>query len=196
MAKVPTMREPHRQPRDIFTDSERGLLETLPTPDGELWTILFRTGLRRGEARSLKREHIDVQRAQLRVLGGKGGKDRTVALPPSAMVAVGDLDLFERLDPADHLWYRPRYRVGDRRRRSDPIGNTTFHRWYQHGIETAGVRYLNPHQTRHTYGWWLRGEGFDIEERQLLMGHESINTTQRYYGHLSVDDLAEKMAGL
>jgi integrase len=102
----------------------------------------------------------------------------------------------ERLGPHDHLWYRGRYQPGDRRRRTDPIGDTTFEHWYKRGIEAAGVRYLNPHQTRHTYGWWLRNQGFTIEERQLLMGHENINTTQRFYDRTSIDDVADKMAAL
>ena len=35
---------------------------------------------------------------------------------------------------------------------------------------------------------------FDIEERQLLMGHERIATTQHYYGRLTVEDVARKIA--
>jgi integrase len=196
MAKVPKMREPRRRQSDLFTDGERAQLEGLPLPDGPLWTLLFSTGLRRGEARRLRRGNIDIERATLAVIGGKGDKDRLIAVPPIALAAVADLDLLERLQPADHLWYRARYQVGDHRRRNDPIGDTTFETWYRKGIQQAGVRYLNPHQTRHTYGWWLRDQGFDIEERQLLMGHESIATTQHYYGHLTVADLADKVAAL
>lgn len=54
-------------------------------------------------------------------------------------------------------------------------------------VDRADVRYLSPHTTRHTY---------DLEERQLLMGHESVRTTQRYYGHLTVEDVAAKMRAL
>jgi site-specific recombinase XerD len=42
----------------------------------------------------------------------------------------------------------------------------------------------------------LRERGYDLEERQLLMGHESINTTQLYYGHLTIEDVAAKMSEL
>jgi integrase len=192
--KVRKLKEPHRLPSDIFTDAERLALEGLPTPDGELWAILFGTGMRVGVARRLRREHIDLQRAIVHCLNDKGGKDRIVGLPGSLLPSIADLDLFERLEPHDHLWYS--LRNNGRRLRRDPIAYTTFCSWYRRGIEAAEVRYLNPHQTRHTYGWWLRGQGFDIEERQLQMGHESIRTTQKYYGHLTVEDLAEKMAAL
>lgn len=197
MVRVPTMRQPKRRPRDIFSEAEVALLEALPTPDGQLFTILFGTGLRRGEARRLRRDHIDLNRERLIVHGGKGDRDRIVPLPPAVLIAVCDLDLLEQLGPHDHLWYSLR---GKRRMRRDPIADTTFagdeRRWYDRCIAAAGVRHLNPHQTRHTYGHRLRERGFDIEERQLLMGHESIQTTQRYYGTLTIEDVAKKVARL
>jgi len=63
-------------------------------------------------------------------------------------------------------------------------------------IEAAGVRYMNPHQTRHTYAWWIRQGGLDLEERQALLGHESPETTVRQYGRIEFEDLAAKMACL
>jgi integrase/recombinase XerD len=187
---VPKMRHPKRRPKDIFSESEVGLLEGLPSPDGPLWALLFGSGIRRGEARRLRRQHVDLNRERLMVYQGKGGKDRIVPIPVGVLQAVADLDLFEGLRPADHLWYSRR---GDRRMRRDPIGDSTFERWYRKGIEAAGVRYLNPHQTRHTYGNVLRELGFTLEDRQLLMGHEDIATTNRYYGHLTIEDVALKM---
>ena len=193
--RVPRMRQPRRRPKDIFSEAEVALLESLPSPDGPLWTLLFSTGLRRGEAIRLKRQHIDLNREQLVVYHGKGDKDRIVGLPLKARAAVADLDLFERLTPTDHLWYSLAGQ-GRYRRRRDPIGSTTFERWYRRGITAAGVRYLNPHQTRHTYGHWLRDLGFDLEERQKTMGHESSATTERYYGRVTDLEVARKVAGL
>lgn len=193
--RVPKMANPKRRPRDIFSDAEVALLEALPLPDGPLWTILFGTGLRRGEARRLRRDHVDLNRARLVVYGGKGNKDRVVPLPTAVLAAVADLDLAEQLGPKEFLWYS-RPGGGRRKSRATPIGDTTFEHWYKRGIADAGVRYLNPHQTRHTYGHRLRELGFDLEERQLLMGHEDVATTQRYYGHLTIEDVAKKVAAL
>ncbi len=193
MHKVPRMRHPHRRPKDIFSEAEIALLEDLPAPDGQLWTILFGSGIRRGEARRLRRDHIDLNRERLIVYQGKGDKDRIVPVPVAVLAAVADLDLLEQLEPGDHLWYTRR---GQRRRRRDPIADTTFETWYKRCIKAAGVRYLNPHQTRHTYAHRLREAGLDIEERQVLMGHESIATTQRYYGRVTVEDVAAKVREL
>jgi integrase len=193
MGRVPKMRETRRRPKDIFSEAEQALLEGLPSPDGPLWVLLFGAGLRRGEARGLQRQHVNLNRERLIVYAGKGDKDRIVPLPTSVLAAVADLELLEQLSPADHLWYSRR---GPHRYRRDPIANSTFDRWYRLGIQAAGVRYLNPHQTRHSYGHRLREQGFDLEERQLLMGHESSATTERYYGHLTIEDVARKVAAL
>jgi integrase len=102
----------------------------------------------------------------------------------------------ERLEPTDYLWFRRRYPVGDKRRRTDPIGDTTFETWYRGMIELAGVRYLNPHQTRHTYAWWIRQAGLDIDDRQALLGHTSPETTIRQYGRVDIEQIAAKVAAL
>jgi integrase len=57
-------------------------------------------------------------------------------------------------------------------------------------LADAGVRYLNIHQTRHTYARRLRDRGVTLETRRVLMGHESIKTTEDQYGRETVDDAA------
>jgi integrase len=196
MRKVPKMSAGHRRPKDIFSPEEIAILEALPSPDGPLFAILFGTGIRGGEARHLRRSHIDLNRGRLMVYSGKGNKDRQIPFTPTVAAAVADLDLLERLNPGDYLWYRKMYPVGDYRRRQDPIASTTFATWYAQKLELVDVRYLNPHQTRHTYAWWLRQAGLDLEERQALLGHESPETTVRQYGRVEFEDIAAKVARL
>jgi len=195
MDSVAIIRPPHHRPRDIFTPAEVAALEALPSPDGPLFALLFGSGLRRAEAIHLRLEHVDLERQRLIVLAGKGAKDRLVPILPNAAIAVNELVILEGLNRPDHLWYAHRGR--GRIDRRDPIGDTTFARWYSDRLKDAHLRrYLSPHTTRHSYGHILRELGFDLEERQLLMGHESVRTTQRYYGHLTVEDVAAKMRAL
>lgn len=128
------------------------------------------------------------------ILNGKGGKDAIVPILSSAVVAVNDLAIFEGINRSDYLWYSKQ--GGRRINRDRPIGDTTFSNWYARCIAAAGVRYLPPHTTRHTYGHILRELGSDLEERQLLMRHESTRTTQKYYGTLTIEDVAMKMRAL
>lgn len=194
MGKVPRIKHAERRNRDTFTVSEVALLEALPSPDGQLFAILFGSGLRKAEARSLHRGDIDLDRRRLIVREGKGGKDRVVALTPPALQAVADLDLLERLTRHDYLWYS-RPGAGQYVQRRWPIGDTTYSSWYTRCLEKAAVRYLSPHTTRHTYHELMRRAGLSLEERQVLMGHASIRTTADIYGHISFDDVADKLAG-
>lgn len=193
MGKVAIIKHPERRTRDIFTVTDVALLEALPTPDGQLFAILFGSGIRKAEARKLARADIDLDRRRLIVRQGKGGKDRIVALTPSALQAVADLDLLEGLQRHDHLWYS-HPGGGTLTSRRWPIGDTTYSRWYERQIANAGVTYLSPHTTRHTYHELMRRAGLTLEERQVLMGHASIRTTADIYGHLSIDDVADKLA--
>lgn len=194
MDKVATIRQPETPKRDIFKLPEIAALEALPAPHGQLFAIMFGTGLRKAEARNLRREHVDLDRGRLIVRQGKGGRDRIVALMPSASKAVADLDLTEGLRAEDYLWHT--HPGGGRRKmRRWPMGDTTFSRWYQSQIEAANVRYLSPHTTRHTYHELLRMAGLSLEERQAMMGHRSIRTTADIYGHLDFDRVADKLAG-
>jgi integrase len=193
MFAVPKIKSPPRRSTGIFTLEEVAALQALPPPDGGLFAIMFGTGIRRAEARRLRREHIDLPRRRLRVVDGKGGKDRDVALTPAALQAVVDLTITEGLDPGDHLW-GSRPGGGDVVARRWPVGDTTFEHWYKRCIKAADVTYRSPHTTRHTYHELMRLAGLSLEERQLLMGHVSIRTTADIYGHLDFEAVAAKLA--
>src|SRR5215213_7085764 len=77
--------------------------------------------------------------------------------------------------------------------RVKPIGEGTFHRWWERCLDAAGVRYRNPHVTRHTFATrWLR-RGGRLETLSMVMGHASIRTTFDLYGHLDTRDVLADM---
>ena len=202
MGRVPKMHAGPRIPKDIFAPEEIAILQALPIPHGPLFAILFGTGIRRAEARHLRRDRIDLNRMRM-VVTGKGEKTRIIPFGAEVATAIADLDLYERLAPSDHLWHRKRYAIGDARRRTDPIGDSTFDLWYRDQLRGAGVRIgpdgrvlLNPHQTRHTFQWTMRQGGLDLEDRQALLGHASPETTVRQYGRIDLEDLAARVAAL
>ena len=192
MGKVATVKKYQPPPVATFTIPQVAALEALPAPDGHLFAILFGSGIRKAEARRLRRGDIDLDRRRLIVRRGKGGKGRIVALTPSALQAVADLDLLEHLHADDYLWScRPG--GGNVISRRFTIGDSTFSSWYLRCLDRADVPYLSPHKTRHTYHELLRKFGLTLEERQVLMGHKSIRTTVDQYGHVDVDETAEKL---
>lgn len=197
---VPMPRAPKSKIPDVFTEAEEALLCALPSPDGELATILFETGIRKGEAMRLQRRHVSLDRMQLFVYQGKGGKDRIVPLTMRAAQAVVDLERLEGLNPEDYFWYRTPGGRG-KRDHSKPLGDDTFHRWWggtpqgRRGIvQKAGVTYRKPHMTRHTYATRWRHRGLDLDEIQQLLGHASISTTSDLYVHTTISDVARRMS--
>jgi integrase len=75
-----------------------------------------------------------------------------------------------------------------------PLGDGSFDRWWGRSLAEAGVRYRNPHTTRHTFATrWLR-RGGRLETLSRAMGHASIRTTFDLYGHLDTSDVAVDIA--
>ncbi len=193
--RVPRIKSVGQKVIDVFSDAECALLEAPPLVDGVLFTLMLHGGFRKGECRHLQRKHVSLERLEVVVLNGKGGKDRLVAFHPDSNIAraISDLDLFERLNPDDFLWYS-KPGGGDVVKRRDPVGEGTFHRWYERSVTAAGVPYRNPHTTRHTYATrWLR-RGGRLETLSEQMGHASIATTSDLYSHLDQRDARADLA--
>lgn len=136
---------------------------------------MYETGMRIGEIINLSVE--DIKGTQIRVRG-KGNKDRTVFMPVQlawtiqkylASKEITSGNVFRPLQihkntPADR--YVSCYGVRDRIERE-------FNR--------LGIK-MHPHQLRHSFAvHWVQSGG-DIRTLQLLLGHDSLETTQRYLG--------------
>lgn len=175
---------------DVFSDAEIAALCSLPVTDGTLLLSMFDAGLRRSECLALQPRHImpEPMPGQLRILAGKGGKDRLVPLTKRLSRALAELQFVEGIGPKDFFWYT---KPGGRKiRRTVKAGEASFHLWWGRCLDDAGVRYRNPHMTRHTFATrWLR-KGGRLETLSLVMGHESIRTTFDLYGHLDTRDVA------
>ena len=71
-----------------------------------------------------------------------------------------------------------------------PIHGQNFERrQWATAVRHAGLGNVRIHDLRHTYASRLLQQGIPIERVQLLLGHESVNTTARY-SHLVADDWA------
>lgn len=173
---------------EIFTDVELSLIYA----HDSLACLLCETGIRKSEARNLRRTHINLALSELTVFNGKGAKDRVVPLTDRASAVVADLDLTAPgIEPEQYLW--PTNPGGGRIiKRRDPISNTAMQSWWAHPtkgvLARAGVDYRNMHVTRHTFATRLIRLGARIENVKQLMGHTSIQTTVDLYGHLDVED--------
>ena len=172
---------------EVFSEDE---LERIYETDS-LACLLCETGLRKSEARNLRRKHINLMLAELTIFDGKGSKDRVIPMSNWAKVVVADLDLTELLMPDDYLW-STRPGGGKVIARSTAISNTAMQGWWadeRKGVlARAGVPYRNMHVTRHTFATRLIRRGARLENVQQMMGHSSIQTTVDLYSHINLND--------
>src|SRR5215831_10436352 len=144
-----------------------------------LLMVLYGTGMRRAEAARLKLDHIDSQRMIIRVVEGKGGKDRDLPLSPA---------LLETLR-AHWRWRKPKLYMFPTRTRGrtldQPISDKTVWIACSEAAHRAGIRKrVTPHALRHSWATHLLEAGTDLRTIQVLLGHGDLETTAQYL-HLS-----------
>jgi len=142
-------------------------------------------GLRLGELAGLPgsrigwlRHEVQVQQVMtrhgLRAYPKTDKSFRTVPMPRSDM--VDDLAaLFVGRDRGELTFRRPE---------GGPVDDSWFRqRVWVPALKHAKIRPVPPRIMRHTAASWLIQDGVPLEEVQVLLGHESITTTQ-IYAHL------------
>jgi integrase/recombinase XerD len=134
-------------------------------------TVCNATGLRISEAVRLTPDAIDSRRMVIRVVQGKGRKDRYVMLPPRLLELLRDY--WKRARPG--IWLFP----GDRPDR--PISPLTINHTCREVRARCGInKPVAPHALRHAFAVHLLEAGTDLRTIQLLLGHRNLSTTARY----------------
>ena len=150
-------------------------------------------GLRVSEVCSLKKQNVDFENEKIKVVQGKGSKDRYVMLPT-------------KLKPILDKWFR----VNDselvvpavyKDKMSGGHFSLRFRKYLrkvslyiQTSVSTTGQprHAYSFHTLRHTYATFLLEKGVDLYYVQRALGHSDIHTTQ-IYTHISNKDLQNKI---
>jgi len=166
--------------------SEAEVLALLKGPDVEnpmglrdkaLLEVLYACGLRVTELVTLQLEQINLQQGVVRILG-KGNKERLVPFGDEAAHWI-------KRYISDS---RPMLSKGVLSNRTVFLSNrgiamtrqTFWHRIKQYAKQVGIQKPLSPHTLRHAFATHLVNHGADLRIVQLLLGHESISTTQIY----------------
>lgn len=138
--------------------------------------LLFATGMRISELVGLTREQIDDS-GKIFILG-KGKKERFVYLTKRATVHLNTY-LRIRSDrlPALFIPYRGRGRASVKQRISTNYFQERLKRYRQ---ELRINVPLSAHALRHGFATYLAENGANPAAIQVLLGHESLDTTTRY----------------
>ena len=66
--------------------------------------------------------------------------------------------------------------------RGDRLSEKVVWQLLQQYAATAGVPHIAPHDLRRTCAKLCRAAGGELEQIQMLLGHASVQTTERYLG--------------
>jgi integrase/recombinase XerD len=144
-----------------------------------LLMTLYGTGMRRSELARLKISDIDSQRMIIRVVAGKGGKDRDLPLSPALLETLRQYWRWRK----PKLYMFPTRTLG--RRLDQPISDKTVWIACSEAARRAGIsKRVTPHTLRHSWATHLLEAGTDLRTIQVLLGHGDLETTAQYL-HLS-----------
>ena len=134
----------------------------------------YAAGLRLSEVLHLQVDDIDSARMMIRVVQGKGGKDRYTLLSTRLLEALRAYWKVER--PSD--WLFPA-RGKDPARPMDP---SSLQKAYLTAKRRAGLTKPGGiHTLRHCFATHLLESGVDLHTIQRLLGHGHLSTTTRYF---------------
>jgi integrase/recombinase XerD len=136
-----------------------------------LMMTAYSAGLRVSELVRLKPQDIHSDRMLVRVNQGKGRKDRYTLLSERLL---GELRAYWRE-------FRPEGWLFPNQARTDHMPTYTPARAFYRLKQRAGItRGHGIHTLRHCFATHLLEAGVDLRTIQILMGHNSLNTTVKY----------------
>jgi site-specific recombinase XerD len=171
---IPLPPEPPRKLREILTREEVARL--IAAARRPMWrcmiSIAYGAGLRASEVVGLKVTDVDSEHMVLRIIDGKGGRDRAAKLSPAMLDELRahwrairpKVWLFpSRMTAADHMSARQFSRI---------VAET--------GVRAGLERGARPHMLRHAFATHLLDQGVDVRAIQVLLGHSKLSTTAIY----------------
>jgi integrase/recombinase XerD len=145
-----------------------------------LLTLLISTGLRISEARNLQIDHIDFHNNQIKVIQGKGAKDRYVPIPTQVLSQIKH---YISGRDRGYLFINSKWKQYSVRRLQQIIEEMI--------LECGFNKKLSTHSLRHTFACLCLARGMRLEDIKLMMGHSAIKTTE-IYAKLELGNIKEK----
>ena len=182
--KLRAAKQAQRFPKVLSEEQITTLLNTPDTAealglrDRTMLELMYASGLRVSEIVSLKTVALGLNEGVVRVVNGKGGKERLVPFGAEA----GDW-LRRYLQEARHVLLEGKtcQEVFVGRHTGSGLTRQAFWSIIKRYAQLADIKVpLSPHTLRHAFATHLLNHGADLRVVQLLLGHADISTTQIY----------------
>lgn len=135
--------------------------------------LLYGTGMRISEVCNLKISDIDSVNQRIKVVQGKGGKDRFTLLPPSLLVHLRAYYI-EANRPTEYLFTSTQTGQAVAVRSMQTVVNRAMQKaGFERGQFTA-------HTLRHSFATHMLNQGNNIHVIKTLLGHSKLETTMIY----------------
>jgi site-specific recombinase XerD len=174
VAAIPYPKVPKRLPEILSGSEVERLLSCITSVKYRaLCSVAYAAGLRIDEARSLKPQDIDSVRGLIHVREGKGKKAREVMLGERLLEQLRE---YWRICRPQGEWLFPSNKSPDR-----PVNVRTLREALYQAVKAARLkRKVTPHLLRHSFATHMLEMGTDLRLIQMLLGHSSFRSTQRY----------------
>jgi len=144
----------------------------------------YSAGLRAKVVRRLKPAQIESKRMLIKVVDGKGGKDRYSVLSKKLLRELRDY--YKKHRPQTYL-----FPSSYTHKKGKPLSYESIRSIYEKARIKAGVKKGEGiHTLRHSFATHLLEAGYDIRKIQVLMGHTRLTTTMIYL-HVSRETLSK-----
>lgn len=166
-------RKTHKLPQVFTVEQIQQLLSVIDNVKHKMIVSLFYgAGLRMNELKNVRLSDIDSKSFQVKVVTGKGGKQRFTILPK------------QLLEPLRHYYkmYRPKEYLFEGQRMGAPMHERSIQHFIQRYVTmiSLGGKDYSAHTLRHSFATHLLDNGTDIHTIKELLGHSNLNTTIIY----------------
>lgn len=165
-----------RSPKSLRRNEMKALLRAVTKSgsvrDRAIVGLLLHTGLRAGEAATIKLNDIEINPRSGHVsVIGKGMKQRTVPLNADARRVLEEW-LKERRENKHSFLFTGQ--------RGDPLSGTAISAVVKKYAKLAGLKNVTAHNLRHTFARMMIDRSIPLPDVQALLGHADISTTAIY----------------
>jgi site-specific recombinase XerD len=166
-------RKEHKLPQIFSVEQIKQLLSVVTNPKHRMiLSMFYGSGVRMNELRHIRLCDIDSKSFQVKVVGGKGKKDRFTLLPKHLVEPLRDC----------YRQHKPRVYLFEGQRPGMPMHERSIQHFVQKYITMIGLggQDYSAHTLRHSFATHLLDAGADLHTIKELLGHSNLSTTMIY----------------